>query len=124
MEIMRKQVLIVGIVFIGVLALGLSFPAGTRPRPAERTDCVPGQVLLKFKPSAMLFQKAAALSLTRSRAVSRIVKLDVYTVQIPDDMTVDEMVGIFGRNPDIEFAQPNYIYRAAVTPNDLYFQYQ
>lgn len=121
---MRKQFLIIGIVLIGVLALGLSFPAGTRPWLAERPDCVPGQVILKFKPSVMLVQKAAALALTRSRAVSRIVKLDVYTVQIPDDMTVDEMVGIFGRNPDIEFAQPNYIYRAAVTPNDLYFQYQ
>jgi subtilisin family serine protease len=34
------------------------------------------------------------------------------------------MVEAFGRNPDVAYAQPNYLYRACLTPNDKYFEDQ
>jgi subtilisin family serine protease len=66
----------------------------------------------------------ATLSNVRSRAVSRITRLNVFVVQIPDEAKVEDMVTAFNRNPDIEYAEPNHIFRAAVTPNDIYFKYQ
>jgi subtilisin family serine protease len=108
----------------GVLALAAR-PAGTPSQalPAG-ADHVPGQVLVRFKPSVPLWTKAVSLSLLRSRPISRIAALDIYVVEIDAEASVEEMVELLGRNPNIAYAQPNHIYRAQVTPNDSLFGYQ
>jgi len=113
--------------FAAALTGLLVFPAGARKAPAQATPgdaYVPGQVLVKFKPSVPLWTKAASLSMLRSRALARIAPLDVYVVGIDEASSVEEMVELFGRNPNISYVQPNYIYRAQVTPNDTLFVYQ
>jgi len=109
-----------------VIAAVLAFPL----RPAGRAEAgpgapfVPGQVLVKFKPAATFWTKAASLSLLRCRALARLAPLDVYVVGIDDASSVEEMVGLLARNPNIAYVEPNYIYRAQVTPNDALFGYQ
>jgi len=114
--------------FAAVLALGLVFPSGTSGTPGQETLAgaafVPGQVLVRFKPSVPLWTKAASMSMLRARPLSRIAPLDVYVVGIDASTSVEEMVGLFGRNPNIAYAQPNYVYRAQITPNDPLFGYQ
>jgi subtilisin family serine protease len=121
---MRKMggVLSAGLI-AGMTAL-LIFGGSGLPRSQDDPDCVPGEVLLKFKPSVPIPMKALALAALRSRVQARISPLDVYVVQIPEDATVAEMVEAFGRNPDVAYVQPNYIYRACLTPNDKYFEDQ
>jgi subtilisin family serine protease len=50
--------------------------------------------------------------------------MDIYQVQIPEYLTVEVMRYVMIQNPDVEYAVPNYILKAAVTPNDTLFQYQ
>ncbi len=121
---MRKigRVLNAGL-FAGMTAL-LIFGGSGLPRSQADPDCVPGEVLLKFKSSVSLPERALALAALRSRALARISSLNAYVVRIPEDATVEEMVEAFGRNPDIAYVQPNYIYRACLTPNDKYFEDQ
>jgi thermitase len=113
--------------FAAAFAACLAFPAGadkTRAQALPGEAFVPGQVLVKFRPSVPLWTKAVSLSMLRSRALSRIAPLDLYVVEIDESSSVEEMVGLFGRNPNVSYAQPNYIYRAQVTPNDTLFVYQ
>ncbi|MCX6562642.1 MAG: S8 family peptidase [Candidatus Aminicenantes bacterium] len=121
---MRKigRVLNAGLI-AGMTAL-LIFGGSDLPRSQADPDFVPGEVLLKFKSSVPLPERALALAALRSRALARISSLNAYVVRIPEDATVEEMVEAFGRNPDIAYVQPNYIYRACLTPNDKYFEDQ
>jgi subtilisin family serine protease len=64
------------------------------------------------------------MSLLRSRPLARIPELDLYLVGIDGSSEVEEMVALFSRNPNVAYAQPNYVYRAQVTPNDSLFVYQ
>ncbi|MDP2916152.1 MAG: S8 family peptidase [Candidatus Aminicenantes bacterium] len=121
---MRKTHWVLGAgVIAGVTAL-LVFGGSGLPRAQDSPDHMPGEVLLKFKSSVPIPVKALALAALRSRAQARISPLDVYVVRIPEDATVEEMVEAFGRNPDVAYVQPNYVYRACLTPNDKYFEDQ
>ncbi len=84
----------------------------------------PGLVLVKFRPTASSLMKAAALVALETQAIARLPHLDVYVVRIGDGTTVDETVDAFRRNPDVEYAEPNFYCRIAVTPNDPFFNYQ
>ncbi len=111
-----------------VLAAAVVFPAGNAAQPRvdalARSPYAPGQVLVRFKPAASVWTKAASLGMLRARPVSRIAALDLYTVEIDPASNVEEMVEVLGRNPNVMYAQPNYVYRAQVTPNDPLFGYQ
>ncbi|MBU2598089.1 MAG: S8 family serine peptidase [Actinobacteria bacterium] len=45
-------------------------------------------------------------------------------LRIPSNRTVEEMVSIYSRNPNVEYAEPNFIASALITPNDPYYSYQ
>lgn len=92
--------------------------------PAQGPGYAPGQVLVKFRRSAPRMLQAATLAAYGSRAVFRVNRLDVYTIEIPEGTTVEEMIGALARNPDVEYAHPNHVFNASLTPNDSLFKYQ
>ncbi len=84
-------------------------------------EYVPGQVVVKFKtgidPKAINSTAAAnSLSIVKSSTLS-----DYTLVQIPTGKTVDDMVATLNKDPNVEYAEPNYIYHAFMTPNDTYY---
>jgi len=83
-----------------------------------------GEILVKFRPTLSEVQVANLIEMYQSRAVKKIERLNVYQVQIPEYYSVEEMVHAFDRNPDVEYAEPNYIARITATPNDLLFREQ
>jgi len=96
------------------------------PASGPETDdpYVPGQILVKFKSDVPAAYRAATLVLNNSRAVGLISALDVYKVEIPAGASVEEKAAAFAGDPGVLFAEPNYIGRAAITPNDNLFKYQ
>lgn len=46
---------------------------------------------------------------------------DLAVVDLPNDLTVEEAVEIYEDSPDIEYAEPDYILRTTITPNDTDF---
>ncbi|MDH7512604.1 MAG: S8 family peptidase [Clostridiales bacterium] len=84
----------------------------------------PGQVLVKFKPSLRAQLIDATLAAYETELIRRIHDIEVYQVQIPSYTSVEEMVFALNQNPDVEYAEPNYATRLAVTPNDSLFNYQ
>jgi len=83
---------------------------------------VSDQVLVKFKPSVTEEMREAAIASYQSTTLKRISGIDVYHLQIPEDVSVEEMLYLLEQNPDVEYAEPNYLRRIAqVTPNDQFF---
>lgn len=82
------------------------------------------EVLVKFKTSLSETEVADLIEVYKSQKIKKIEKLNVYQIQIPEHFSVEEMVYAFDRNPDVEYAEPNYIARITATPNDLLFPEQ
>ncbi len=45
-------------------------------------------------------------------------------IKILSMATVKEMIDLYRANPEVEYAEPNYIYHAFMVPNDPYYSYQ
>lgn len=96
-----------------------------RPYSCSGRDYAPDQVMVKFKPAVSEEMREIALSAYQPRKIRRIPRLDIYEVHIPEDLSVEEMLYLLERNPDVEYAEPNYIRRLTqVTPNDPLFSEQ
>jgi len=95
------------------------FPGGKLP-----AEYAPGEVLVKFKESAGAAVRASILESRGSRVVSRIGPLDVTVAGIKSGASVEETAALLRQDPTVEYAEPNYVYRIALTPNDKYFEYQ
>jgi subtilisin family serine protease len=80
--------------------------------------------LVKFKPTLRDQLIEATMAAYSTKKIKRIPWLDVYQLQIPKYFTVEEMVYALNQNPDVEYAEPNFIVHIATTPNDKYFEYQ
>jgi len=94
---------------------------GENPQPLEY---VPGQVLVKFKPS---ISKNKILSLNQ-KLQTRILKeykfpngLIIYLVALPQTMKVQDAVFRLKQESEVEYAEPDYKVHILTTPNDPYF---
>ena len=82
------------------------------------------QVMVKFKSNLSDMKVTTTLNAYGTKQLKRIPRLDVFVLQIPDHLTVDETLTMLKLNPDIEYAEPNYKTYTCLTPNDLLFAYQ
>ncbi len=82
------------------------------------------EVLVKFSSSLSENDVENLIEVYQSQKIKKIEKLNVYQIQIPENYSVEEMVTVFDRNPDVLYAEPNYIARITATPNDLLFREQ
>lgn len=84
----------------------------------------PGEIVVKFKRGVSdnvirdinQRQGCAVLSLSKRGEFKRL--------RIPRNKSVEEMVSIYSRNPNIEYAEPNFIAYELMIPNDPYYPYQ
>ncbi len=83
-----------------------------------------GQILVKFRKSVPLALQASTIVAYRSRVMTKISRLGVYVMEVPADETPEKMVYALRQNPDVEYAEPNVLLRALITPNDPLFKYQ
>jgi thermitase len=86
----------------------------------------PDQVLVKFKPMVSDFHIKTTISAYQAKTIKKMRRSNVYQLQIPESLTLEEMVWALERNPDVEYACPNYIVSitAVREPNDTFFDYQ
>ena len=94
------------------------------PHQSREIRYVPGQVLVRFRPTVSEQMREVAINSYQAREIKRIPGLDVYQLQIPEYMSVEEMVYLLRQNPGIELAGPNLIRHISRTPNDPFFVYQ
>jgi subtilisin family serine protease len=80
---------------------------------------VAGEIIVKFKPHV----SPSARSLTAKSFGAKSIQTFTYSAdwsvaKLPSGQTVQQAVDVYASDPNVEYAQPNYIYRAMAVPND------
>ena len=85
---------------------------------------VPGEIVVKFKPGTASeeIRNINARHATSVIATGRMA--DFKRLRIPKRKTVEEMVKIYKQNPNVEYAELNYIAHTFFTPDDSYYSLQ
>ncbi|WP_245830976.1 S8 family peptidase [Sediminibacillus massiliensis] len=88
----------------------------------KKGEYVKGQVIVKFKDKVSKKEKQDALNNARVKEVE-----DKDSVKSPfkvlEVRNVEAVAKALSKNPQVEYAEPNYVMSAAWTPNDSYYSY-
>jgi subtilisin family serine protease len=118
--------------FLGGLTLALAaqgFPDDASAQAPPEAAYVPGEVLIQFKPSVSSQGQAAV----RDRiGVARVLEIldeasrtdgkgDLELGRLPPGFTVAQAIRELETDPQVEFAQPNYLYFPLETSDDPYY---
>ncbi|PMP95814.1 MAG: hypothetical protein C0168_04565, partial [Candidatus Aminicenantes bacterium] len=138
---MKKAFLVRGLGLLIIVSLFL-FKSPTRSQETISQEYVPNEVLVKFKPKAGKQLAIAALDVLKPRVINYLGKEldfsdwdpeirakssflgDPYLVhlRVPESIGTEKAISILKNNPNVEYAEPNYIYKIMETiPNDPYF---
>ena len=86
---------------------------------------VPGEVLVKYKTSQADISTKKWQNIIRISAQNKNMKItdniedyNIVAMKIQWEETVEQMVANLNNDPNVEYAQPNYIYHTYSTPND------
>lgn len=90
---------------------------------------VPDELVVQFRPGTAGPAKAAALGRVGGRAVENVVsaawrtdgKGDLDVVKLPPGLAIAAAVRGLEADPDVEFAEPNWIYQHNTEANDTYY---
>ena len=94
------------------------------PPPAQTSRYVQGEIVVKFKSSVKShaierFNQVREVSVLETNNTLGFIRL-----KTPVGKSVEDMVSIYGNNPDVEYAEPNFIVTADMVPNDDYYPLQ
>lgn len=80
---------------------------------------VEGEVLVKFKEKTSPAEKERAIKSLGSKKIKDLAKKRISHIKLRAGQNVIDAVDAYKNDPDVEYVQPNYIYRAFSTaPND------
>jgi subtilisin family serine protease len=82
------------------------------------------QIIVKFKSGVSKEKADKIIAKHKAKKLRKIKKLACQSLIIPAGTTVEEMVEKFGQEPDVEYAEPNYIVHAQLVPSDPQFTLQ
>ncbi len=98
---------------------------------ALRLDFVPGEIIVKYKSVAAkpdslerLNQKFGLTCAERLFAAKTTELSKIYKLKFGTDANVLLLAEKYASDPNVEYAEPNYIYHTFATPNDSYYGQQ
>ncbi|MDA3897124.1 MAG: S8 family serine peptidase, partial [Desulfobacteraceae bacterium] len=84
----------------------------------------PGEILVKFKRGVSENNIHNANQKNGASILSKSKRGEFLRLRIPPTKTVEEMVEIYRKNPNVEYAEPNFTSTALFVPNDPAYTYQ
>ena len=84
-------------------------------------DFVPGEILVKFKKGTTHAKITALNSKLQAQEIRRFERIGVRRIKFPSDISVKEAVAKYKMDPNVEYAEPNYIIHFMAMPNDSDF---
>lgn len=76
------------------------------------SNFVVGEFLLKFKPGVATEEIRVAHATTKAAEIEEIAGTGVVRMRVPAGSSVGEMVRWYGKNPLVQYAEPNYLLAA------------
>ncbi|HMM40388.1 MAG TPA: hypothetical protein PKA95_00630, partial [Thermomicrobiales bacterium] len=114
---MPRRAILVSLAVLVIALFSVPAPLSVAAAPPESTAYVPGELLVKFRPSAdskAITDAHRSIGGSVKRTISRI-GVEVVSVQRGREKT---KLAEYLRNPNVEFAELNGIYRAVAMPSD------
>ncbi len=80
--------------------------------------------------AVLIITSGEAFVLTSKEAVSKSIlvqyqsKDSIKVIKVADDKSYTSVLQEYNQDPEVEFAEPNYLYRASVIPSDTHFDKQ
>jgi thermitase len=110
------------------LVIALSLAAGPLasagafgPGEAAEGTFAPDRILVGFKPGTPAWDVAGAHASVGAKSKGRIGQIGVEIVEVPRGRSVSGLIKMYERNPNVVFAEPDYVLTAQMTPNDPYY---
>ncbi|MGE0454313.1 MAG: S8 family peptidase [Vicinamibacteria bacterium] len=128
-----QRVLVFAVACLGLLALArlpggnaddLSGFAAIRRAGRPAPDYVPGQVLVGFASAAEQAAVERAAREIGARSAWKSPYGGHYVVNLPADVSVADAVASLRAMREVEYAEPNYVARAFLAPNDPFYDRQ
>ncbi len=95
----------------------------TSAAPASPNDRVPGQVLVKFKPDTSQNTIDNELKRHGAKVTDHVAAIGVLVLAVPQNAE-SRIITALSRNPNVEFAEADYLAFATAAPNDTHFTNQ
>jgi len=94
------------------------------PFHIKRQQYSSNHILVKFNPHLSDETIQATIAAYQAKKTKRIPRLNIFKIEVPEAMTVEEILYAMSVNPNVVYAEPDYIAYIAITPNDILFKYQ
>jgi len=88
---------------------------------AATSQYVPGEVLVKFKPAVIAQERTASVAALGHTVLAHLEQPGWVHVKLGAGQSVTEALVVYQNDPNVEYAQPNYIYHATAAPNDTQY---
>ncbi len=114
----RHSVTVALAVFLAVLGTALAGMADASPKASDaaiESEFVPGELLVGFRPGGSV---EAARQGMGAAELAAFANIGVHHWRLPAGLTVANAIRILSSRPDVMYAEPNYVYRVDVLPND------
>ena len=100
-----------------------AFPMITEEPGGEsgRFEYVPGEVLVKFKKEVTAEEKRRFHQEADTEVISEIPEIGVQKVRSRRGESTEELIERYKQNPQVEYAEPNGIFKIQLTPDDPRF---
>ena len=105
----------------------LTLPAGPGAAADPKAPYAPGEVLVGFKRESGQKDRDAAISKAKGRVLKHLAtELDLDegepgVYRIATDLSVDAAIEALQKNPNVAFAEPNWLVAHSATANDTYY---
>lgn len=87
----------------------------------KAAEYMPGELLVKFRDGTSVITTESLHSSIKAVRKKEIKELRVQQIKLPENITVTEAIEHYQRDPNVEYAEPNYIIHKAAEPSDQYF---
>ena len=77
--------------------------------------------LVRFVPGTPSETRRSVNAAANAVEREHIPQLDIHVMTVPKGKSVRDMVAVYSRNPNIQFAEPDYLVSSDLTTNDPYF---
>ncbi|HWI60651.1 MAG TPA: S8 family serine peptidase [Symbiobacteriaceae bacterium] len=119
--------MVVCLLLVAFAPTALSAPAkgGAEPvRASVNAPAVAGEFVVKFRPGLAAAERSQTAQEMGGRIMKRIEALDTDVMEFPalkanqNAQSAQNILNALKQNPNVEYAEPNYIYHVTYTPND------
>lgn len=93
------------LIFVFLLLAGCLYATGN-------DNYVSGEILVKFKGDVQKQSIEKIIKYEGADVIRHIKGIDVYHLRLKEGQSVRQAIDIFLRYPEVEYAEPNYLYRS------------